>query len=198
MRLHVAMTLLAACCLLFTQQPANNYINWAAIEQYTLYDYEYEYGEESGMVGMLQHWLGIEIDNIYGQRTHRAHRQEAMQNGKQLPLYDINVADRDFGAQVEQWRPLVEQAIEHFGGPLTDVPRFLRIMQCESGGNPDAYNEQSGASGLMQHLHPPYWQARARSAGYAGASPFNAEANIYASAYIIYRSPGSWQHWVCT
>ena len=96
------MTLLAACCLLFTPQPANNYIDWAAIEQYTIYDYQYEYGEQSGMVGMLQHWLGIEIDNIYGQQTHRAHRQEAMQNGHQLPLYDIYVADRDFGAQVEQ------------------------------------------------------------------------------------------------
>ena len=82
--------LLALCCLTFTPQPANNYIDWAAIEQYTLYDYQYEYGEQSGMVGMLQHWLNIEIDNIYGQRTHRAHRQEAMQNGKQLPLYDIN------------------------------------------------------------------------------------------------------------
>ena len=192
------MTLLAACCLLFTPQPANNYIDWAAIEQYTIYDYQYEYGEQSGMVGMLQHWLEMPVDNIYGQRTYQAHRQETMQNGYQLPIYDIPVVDKDFGSDVEQWRSLVTQAVRHYEGNVeSDVPKFLQIMKCESNGNPNAYNESSGASGLMQHLNPPYWQARARSAGYPGASPFNAEANIYASGYLIYRSPGSWQHWVC-
>ena len=43
MRLYVAMTLLAACCLLFTPQLVNNYIDWAAVEQYTIYDYKYEF-----------------------------------------------------------------------------------------------------------------------------------------------------------
>ena len=179
------MTLLLACCLTFTLQPVNNHIDWAAIENYTLYEHQYEWHETSGIVGFLQYWLKIDIDNVYGTNTHRAHRQHAMQNGHTLPLYDINVQDRDFGPGVEQWRPLVKQAIQHFGGPVSDVPRFLRIMQC-------------GASGLMQHLHPPYWKARTRSAGYPDASPFNAEANIYASAYIIYHSPNSWQHWVST
>ena len=192
------MTLLLACCLTFTPQPVNNHIDWAAIENYTLYEHQYEWHETSGIVGFLQYWLKIDIDNVYGTNTHRAHRQHAMQNGHTLPLYDINVADRDFGPAVEQWRLLVKQAIQHFGGPVSDVPRFLRIMQCESNGDPNAYNESSGASGLMQHLHPPYWEARTRSAGYPDASPFNAEANIYASAYIIYHSPNSWQHWVCT
>ena len=184
------------CCTLITPQP--NYIDWAAVENYALYEHEYEWHENSGIVGFLQYWLKKDIDNIYGQQTHRAHRQHAMQNGHTLPLYDIHVADRDFGPGVEQWRTTVTQAIQHFGGPVSDVPRFLRIMQCESNGDPNAYNAQSGASGLMQHLNPPYWEARTRSAGYPGASPFDPIANIYASAYIIYHSPNSWQHWVCT
>ena len=184
------------CCTLIT--PQQNYIDWAAVENYTLYEHEYEWHENTGLVGFLQYWLNVDIDNVYGTNTHRAHRQHAMQNGHTLPLYDIHVADRDFGPGVEQWRETATQAIQHFGGPVSDVPRILRIMQCESNGDPNAYNESSGASGLMQHLNPPYWEARARSAGYAGASPFDAEANIYASAYIIYRSPGSWHHWVCT
>ena len=184
------------CCTLIT--PQTNYIDWAAVENYALYEHEYEWHENSGIVGFLQYWLKIDIDNIYGQQTHRAHRQHAMQNGHTLPLYDIHVADRDFGPGVEQWRTTVTQAIQHFGGPVSDVPRFLRIMQCESNGDPNAYNAQSGASGLMQHLNPPYWEARTRSAGYPGASAFDPIANIYASAYIIYHSPNSWQHWVCT
>lgn len=189
--------LLALCCLTFTPQPVN-YIDWAAVKHYTIYDYEYNYGEQSGIVGMLQHWLEMPVDNIYGQITYKAHRQLAMQNGYQLPIYDIPVLDKDFGPAVEQWRNLVTQAVRDYGGNVKeDVPKFLQIMKCESGGNPNAYNESSGASGLMQHLNPPYWNARARSAGYPGANPFNAEANIYASAYLIYQSPGSWQHWVC-
>ena len=38
-------------------------------------------------------------------------------------------------------------AVTHFGGDQDDVHRFLRIMQCESGGNPDAKNPNSSASG---------------------------------------------------
>ena len=42
------MTLLATCCLLFTPQPANNYIDWAAVEKYTLYEHQYEWHENTG------------------------------------------------------------------------------------------------------------------------------------------------------
>ena len=43
-----------------------------------------------------------------------------------------------FRDAVEQWRPQVTMAVTHFGGDQNDVHRFLRIMQCESGGDPDA------------------------------------------------------------
>lgn len=51
---------------------------------------------------------------------------------------------------VEQWRHLVA-----WFWPAEHVDRMLRIMACESGGNPYAYNP-SGATGLFQVM--PFWQ----------------------------------------
>ena len=102
-----------------------------------------------------------------------------------------------YADSVEQWRNSVETAINAYGGPNSDTNRFLRIMQCESMGRPDATNSSSGAAGLMQHL-PQYWDARAVSAGYSGYSPYDPVANINVSAWLIYQAPGGgWQHWVC-
>lgn len=56
-------------------------------------------------------------------------------------------AHRGMGSNVEQWRPLVAQ---HF--PASEVERALCIMSYESGGNPNAKNPRSSASGLFQHL----------------------------------------------
>ena len=98
---------------------------------------------------------------------------------------------------VEQWRNTVITAILNYGGPASDTDRFLRIMQCESRGQPDATNTSSGAAGLMQHM-PQYWDQRAISAGYPGSSPYDPTANINVSAWLIYQaSGGGWQHWVC-
>lgn len=192
------MITLMMCCTLLFPQSVTSQIDWAAIEEYTLYEYQYEWHEDSKMVGWLQYWLGVETDNVYGLQTHRAHRQQAMQNGKRIPTYNIIVPDQTFTPNVEQWRETVTQAILANGGPITDVPRFLRILECESRGDPNAYNAASGASGLMQHLER-YWPARADKAGYTNASPFNAEANIHTSAWLIYRATGGgWSHWVCT
>ena len=98
---------------------------------------------------------------------------------------------------VEQWRNTVSSAIISYGGSASDTNRFLRIMQCESMGQPGATNASSGAAGLMQHM-PQYWDQRAISAGYSGYSPYDAVANINVSAWLIYQaSGGGWQHWVC-
>ena len=104
---------------------------------------------------------------------------------------------QDFGPDVERWRSTVISAITAMGGPETDVNKFLRVMKCESNGDPDAFNAASGASGLMQHLNN-YWPWRAKMAGFEGASPFDPIANIYTSAWLLYaHSAGGWQHWVC-
>lgn len=105
-----------------------------------------------------------------------------------------------FRDAVEQWRPQVTIAITHFGGDQDDVHRFLRIMQCESGGDPDAKNPNSSASGLMQHLTR-YWPDRAERAGRPGADVFDPEANIWVSAWLALGPAdghgGGWHHWVC-
>ena len=100
-------------------------------------------------------------------------------------------------ATVEAWRPEVTEAVTHFGGNSNDVERFLRIMQCESGGDPLAKNPNSSASGLMQHLTR-FWQERAESAGVPGADVFDGNSNIWVSAWLALAAPGGgWQHWVC-
>ena len=100
-------------------------------------------------------------------------------------------------ASVEAWRPEVVEAVTHFGGDSDDVDRFLRIMQCESGGDPLAKNPNSSASGLMQHLTR-YWQERAELAGVPGADVFDGNSNIWVSAWLALAAPGGgWQHWVC-
>ena len=102
-----------------------------------------------------------------------------------------------FYPNVERWRPTVTEAVTFYGGGDLDVHRFLRIMQCESSGRPDAKNPNSSASGLMQHLTR-YWDDRANRAGWPGADVFDPEANIWVSAWLALAAPeGGWQHWVC-
>lgn len=91
---------------------------------------------------------------------------------------------------VEDWRPLVE----FFFRP-GDVDRALRIMHCESKGDPNAKNRRSSASGLFQHLTR-YWPKRAAEAGFRGASVFDPVANTAASAMLVYQG-GGWSHWTC-
>ena len=56
-------------------------------------------------------------------------------------------ADTGMGEDVEQWRSLVTV---DFGADLADTA--LCLMQHESGGNPNAQNSSSGASGLDASL----------------------------------------------
>lgn len=49
-----------------------------------------------------------------------------------------------------------------------DLTRLMRIIDCESAGDPTAVNRRSGATGLFQHL-PRYWSDRgAKAAAYFG------------------------------
>ena len=100
-----------------------------------------------------------------------------------------------FVPNVERWRDDVVAAIAAYGGPASDVDLFLTIMHRESRGQPEATNPTSGAAGLMQHM-PQYWDQRAISAGYAGASPYDPIANINVSAWLLYQATGGgWGHW---
>ncbi len=89
---------------------------------------------------------------------------------------------------VERWRPLVTQYFQ-----ASDVEWALRIIACESGGNPNAANPTSSARGLLQHLGR-FWPQRSEAAGWAGASIFDPEANIAVGAWLLAKNgKGSWE-----
>lgn len=96
---------------------------------------------------------------------------------------------------VEQWRGLVEAYF-----PSNRVEEALRIIGCESNGDPNAINPYSGASGLFQFL-PSTWETTAPNAGFPDASPFEPEANIGSAAWLAnrYEELGYyyWQPWNC-
>jgi hypothetical protein len=96
---------------------------------------------------------------------------------------------------VEQWRPLVQQYF-----PSHRVEEALRIIDCESNGDPDAYNPYSGASGLFQFLAGT-WESTAPQAGWAGHSVFEPEPNVSSAAWLAkrYEELGHyyWQAWSC-
>lgn len=85
--------------------------------------------------------------------------------------------------------------IEQIFGPY--APQAIAIARCESGLNPGAYNPTSiggsHAAGLFQILYPSTWAGTSE----AGASPYNAWANIEAAHAIFVRDGYSWREWSC-
>jgi hypothetical protein len=77
-----------------------------------------------------------------------------------------------------------------------DVALALEVSYCESRWDPGATNPSSGAAGLFQHL-PRFWSDRAASAGWAGASSYDAHANAAVSAWLVYEG-GGWTHWTAS
>lgn len=96
---------------------------------------------------------------------------------------------------VEQWRPLVAS---YFSPGMVD--QALSIIQCESLGDPNAYNPYSGASGLFQFI-PGTWAVTSVKAGFAGFSVFDPEANVASAAWLTsyYQAAGRnpWTPWHC-
>ena len=179
--------------------PLFTFINWDDILLHVLTS-EYLFGEVSAEVRALQYFIGVNTDGVYGPATYYAHNKAlypffgTLLSGNYLPKWlsgGVTLID-----DVERWRPTVSDALALYGQEH-QIERFLRVMQCESRGNPEAYNASSGASGLMQHLEN-YWPWRAKMAGFEGESPFNPTANIYTSAWLLFEhTAGGWQHWEC-
>lgn len=69
----------------------------------------------------------------------------------------------------------------------------VRVMMCESGGNPRATN--GSHDGLFQQARQ-YWPARAAAAGVGGRSAFDPWANAVVSAGMV-RADGGWRQWSC-
>lgn len=114
-------------------------------------------------------------------------------------LTDLEEAERRAAALagVEHWRPLVETYF-----PPSLVEDALRVMKCESSGNPDAVNASSGASGLFQFLDTT-WAWVAPQVGMGGRSRFDPEANVASAAWLVdftirtAHPRGTWAHWTC-
>jgi hypothetical protein len=102
---------------------------------------------------------------------------------------------RTFRPSVERWRSTVAAYF-----PESQIDGALAVIQCESFGDPDAYNPYSGASGLFQFL-PSTWAVTSVRAGVGGESVFDGEANIAAAAWLAayYESRGlsPWSPWSC-
>jgi len=73
----------------------------------------------------------------------------------------------------------------------------VRVANCESSLNPNAYNSisigNSHAAGLFQVLYPSTWYTTSQSA----RSPYNAYTNAVAAHDIFVRDGYSWREWVC-
>lgn len=87
------------------------------------------------------------------------------------------------GSDVEQWRTLVGAYF-----PADQINLALAVMRCESGGNPAAYNNSFGASGLMQVLAS--W---ADNFGYTPSQLFDPSVNLHVASILFY--DGGWRHW---
>lgn len=114
---------------------------------------------------------------------------------------DVHV-DNTWGWQVDRWEPLVTHIAEMYDA-VDEVDTFMRVMHCESRGDPYAHNTyvydnpKDQASGLMQHM-PRWWEDRVSKAGMAGYSPFDPVANIHASFWLLTLPRiGGWVHWEC-
>jgi len=67
----------------------------------------------------------------------------------------------------------------------------IHIARRESGLHPHAYNSGGYAGVFQQSVH--YWGGRARTYGFAGASPFNGRANVIVSIRMAHS--GGWGPW---
>lgn len=83
-----------------------------------------------------------------------------------------------YGSGVEQWRPLVASIFPGYA-----VNTVLRIMACESGGDPNATG-WAGERGLMQ-VHPSHYD-----------STYDPYLNLLA-AYRISNGGNNWGPWTC-
>ncbi len=101
----------------------------------------------------------------------------AQSSDEDVPRY--TPASRGTRPAVTRWRPLLEEY-------PWDVATALRVLSCESDGDPNARNPWSGAAGLMQLYG---WEAKARELYGPHASVYDPVVNI-GTAYWIWAADG--------
>jgi hypothetical protein len=109
-------------------------------------------------------------------------RKAASKEFELLPTFPTLDMKSIAGGAVERWRPLVKAYF-----PENRVSWAMRIMRCESGGNPYAKNKYSSAAGLFQFLRKT-WNDAADALGlpdYDSGGVYNPLLNIRAAAWLL-------------
>lgn len=103
-----------------------------------------------------------------------------------------------FPPNIERWRPLVSTYF-----PAHRVDEALKILRCESNGDPDALNPYSGAAGLFQFLRGTWNGLPSSISGgtYESGQVFDPVANTRSAAWLAnrYEELGHyyWRAWSC-
>lgn len=92
---------------------------------------------------------------------------------------------RTYAPNVERWRNLIATYFQP-----DDVPWAMRVMNCESQGDPTAQNPTSSAGGLFQFIDSTW-----AFTPYGHLPKYDPIANIQAAAWLFYEDGPS--HWVC-
>lgn len=109
-----------------------------------------------------------------------------------LPVLEESHAFRGMGnrtSDVEEWRPLVNGHFSDLGPEAVEM--MMRIIACESGGNPHARNPHSSATGLAQIM----WSVWGDYYGFSRADLEIPELNLW-TARQVYDQQG-WYAWTC-
>ncbi len=139
-----------------------------------------------GVLGKKNVTFEIEMQN--GQETARRVIQEVV---TLQPQQQVEVVGAKYPPVIGPAEVLAR--INHWSSVRgIDANRVARIAKCESGFNPQA--DSGYYKGLFQH-DPQYWASRAATYGQAGASIYDAEAQIIVSTAMM--AGGGWSHWGC-
>jgi hypothetical protein len=123
-----------------------------------------------------------------------AQQQAQIARNKTKAVYSQPVAVNNPAPEVTYSGGSVESLIAYWTGVYGgDTNYHIKIGRCESGLRPGALGGGLYAGVFQQHLG--YWPARAARFGFAGASPYDANANIAVSIAMM-RTMG-YGHWEC-
>jgi soluble lytic murein transglycosylase-like protein len=134
-----------------------------------------------------------ELARIKAEEEEQARQQTQLakeQAARTLQVAQVKVALMNYDSF--DYESLIRERCDVLG---CDANQLIRIMYCESGGRANAVNRGgSGASGLFQFM-PRTFSANAARIGLAGASIWDARAQIYVATYM-FANGQAWQ-WSC-
>lgn len=139
------------------------------------------------------HWHGGITQDLFMDRWDMATRHPCyFWNDCPPPRVTHTHPVRTYAEGVEQWRTLITQYFP------TEVNTALRIIACESRGNPNAKSPISTAAGLWQFLRST-WDRAAGATGspsYSAGGPYDPVWATINASWLRARGSG-WRQWEC-